>query len=260
MWRVALRDLRWRRRRFVIAVLAAPHVRHDPAEWPGSAAPASTTRAGGSWPPSAPTRGWSPRGRPGRSPPRPRSRPPTPTGSPGCPAARADPLVILHSTVRRPAVRDVNVIGARPGGLGARPARAAPWPGPVRWSPTPSWAAPWRPAGAGRASARGRRAGQPGDLVFWDADAVLALEDAPAVAFGRQPLAMAVLTEGVPGAAPRAGAGVQRAGGRRPGAPAGPGLIDRPHQRPAVAGRGRDHRLDRALHLSVLERLREPPS
>jgi putative ABC transport system permease protein len=30
----------------------------------------------------------------------------------------------------------------------------------------------------------------------------LALEDAQAVAFGRQPLAMAVLTEGVPGAAP----------------------------------------------------------
>ena len=59
-------------------------------------------------------------------------------GMPG--VARADPLVILHSTVRRPAVRDVNVIGARPGGLGTPPlAGAAPWPGPVRWSPTPSW-------------------------------------------------------------------------------------------------------------------------
>jgi putative ABC transport system permease protein len=32
---------------------------------------------------------------------------------------RADPLVVLHSTLRRPSVRDVNVIGARPGGLGA---------------------------------------------------------------------------------------------------------------------------------------------
>jgi hypothetical protein len=34
---------------------------------------------------------------------------------------RADPLVILHATIRRPAVRDVNVIGTRPGGLGAPP-------------------------------------------------------------------------------------------------------------------------------------------
>jgi hypothetical protein len=57
--------------------------------------------------------------------------------------ARADPLVVLHSTVRRPTVRDVNVIGARPGGLGTPPlAGAAPWPGRARWWPTPGWGWP----------------------------------------------------------------------------------------------------------------------
>src|SRR4029453_16734778 len=47
---------------------------------------------------------------------------------------RADPLVILHATIRRPAVRDVNIIGARPGGLGAPPlarGRAVTRPGEV---------------------------------------------------------------------------------------------------------------------------------
>ena len=122
-------------------------------------------------------------------------------GMPG--VARADPLVVLHSTVRRPAVRDVNVIGARPGGHAA--------------------------AGQGRAVARtgevvadaelGLRLGDRLELggrqlevvglanhVTWyfrTPTLFLALEDAQAVAFSGQPLAMAVLTEGAPGAAPQ---------------------------------------------------------
>jgi hypothetical protein len=90
MWRVALRDLQWRRRRFVIAVLATSLVFAAGAPGPfTTSTPIPAAEAG------------------------------RVTAMPG--VARADPLVIVHSTVRRPAVRDVNVIGTRPGGLGTPP-------------------------------------------------------------------------------------------------------------------------------------------
>src|SRR4029453_15438007 len=121
MWRVALRDLQWRRRRFMIAVLATSLVfgmtllmaganasLHNEGRRIVAALGADAwlvaDRASGPFTPSTPI--------------------PAPAAdrvaaTPG--VVRADPLVILHSTLRRPSVRDVNVIGARPGGLGMPP-------------------------------------------------------------------------------------------------------------------------------------------
>jgi hypothetical protein len=114
--------------------------------------------------------------------------------------ARADPLVILHATIRRPAVRDVNVIGTRPGGLGAPPlaeGRAVARPGEV----VADTELALRPGD--RIELSGRRLQVVGlaDQVTWyfgTPTLFLALEDAQAVAFDGQPLAMAILTQGMP--------------------------------------------------------------
>jgi putative ABC transport system permease protein len=204
MWRVALRDLQWRRRRFVIAVLAAALVFGMTLLMTGFST--SLHNEGRRIVAALGADAWLvAAGAPGpftTSTPIQAVDADRVAGLPG--VARADPLVILHSTIRRPAVRDVNVIGARPGGLG-----------------TP-------PLAAGRAVARagevvadtelGLRLGDRLELggrqlevvglaervtwYFGTPTLFLALEDAQAVAFGGQPLAMAVLTEGVPGAAP----------------------------------------------------------
>jgi putative ABC transport system permease protein len=115
--------------------------------------------------------------------------------------ARADPVVIVHSAIRRPAVRDVNVIGVRPGGLGTPPlagGRAVAGTGEVVADTELGLAV------GDRLELSGRRLEVVGlaDRVTWFfgmPTLFLALEDAQAVAFGGQPLAMAVLTRGMPG-------------------------------------------------------------
>ena len=102
MWRIALRDLQWRRRRFVIAVLATSLVFGMTLLMAGADAWLVAGGASGPFTTSTPI---------------PAADTDRVAATPG--VLRADPLVILHSTLRRPSVRDVNVIGARPGGLGA---------------------------------------------------------------------------------------------------------------------------------------------
>ena len=204
MWRIALRDLQWRRRRFVIAVLATSLVfgmtllmtgfstsLHNEGRRIVAAIGADAWLVAASAPGPFTT-----------STPIPAADADRVTALPG--VARADPLVILHSTVRRPAVRDVNLIGARPGGLGTPPladGRAVARAGEVVAD---------RELGlrlGDRVELSGRQLQVVGlaDQVTWyfgTPTLFLALEDAQAVAFGGQPLAMAVLTEGVPGTAP----------------------------------------------------------
>jgi putative ABC transport system permease protein len=178
MWRVALADLQWRRRRFVIAVLGAD------AWLVAAGAPGPFTT----------------------STPIPAAEAGRVAALPG--VARADPVVIVHSTIRRPAVRDVNVIGARPGGLGTprlAGGRAVARTGEVVADTELGLAV------GDRLELSGRRLEVVGlaDRVTWFfgmPTLFLALEDAQAVAFGGQPLAMAVLTRGVPGGA----AGLER--------------------------------------------------
>ena len=208
MWRVALADLQWRRRRFVIAVLATSLVFGMTLLMAGFAtslhnegrrivaalgADAWLVAAGASGPFTTST-------------PIPAAEAGRVAALPG--VARADPVVILHSTIRRPAVRDVNVIGARPGGLGTPPlagGRAVARAGEVVADTELGLAV------GDRLELSGRRLEVVGlaDRVTWFfgmPTLFLALEDAQAVAFGGQPLAMAVLTRGVPGGA----AGLER--------------------------------------------------
>ena len=208
MWRVALRDLQWRRRRFVIAVLATSLVFAMTLLMAGFAtslhnegrrivaalgADAWLVAAGAAGPFTTST-------------PIPAAEAGRVAAMPG--VARADPLVIVHSTLRRPAVRDVNVIGARPGGLGTprlASGRAVARTGEVVADTELGLAV------GERLELSGRRLQVVGlaDRVTWFfglPTLFLALEDAQAVAFGGQPLAMAVLTRGVPAGA----AGLER--------------------------------------------------
>jgi putative ABC transport system permease protein len=113
-------------------------------------------------------------------------------------------LVILHSTLRRPSVRDVNVIGTRPGGLGAPPAAEGRT---VR--------------GSGEVvadTALGLRLGDRVELgglelqvvgladgvtwYFGTPTVLVAIQDAQALGFNGQPLAMTIITQGVPRSTP----------------------------------------------------------
>jgi putative ABC transport system permease protein len=114
MWRIALRDLQWRRRRFVIAVLATSLVFGMTLLMTG--ADASLHNEGRRIVAVLGADAWLVAG--GASGPFTTSTP-IPAGDADRVAAtpgvvRADPLVVLHSTLRRPSVRDVNVIGAGP--------------------------------------------------------------------------------------------------------------------------------------------------
>jgi putative ABC transport system permease protein len=204
MWRVALRDLQWRRRRFVIAVLATSLVFGMTLLMTG--ADASLHNEGRRIVAALGADAWLVAD--GASGPFTTSTP-IPAADAGRVAAtpgvvRADPLVVLHSTLRRPSVRDVNVIGARPGGLGA---------------PPPAEGRPVRRSGEVVAdTALGLRPGAQVELgglefhVVGLADRVtwyfgtptvfLAIQDAQGLGFDGQPLAMAIITHGVPSSAP----------------------------------------------------------
>jgi putative ABC transport system permease protein len=200
MWRVAIRDLQWRRRRFVIAVLATSLVfgmtllmtgfstsLHNEGRRIVAALDADAwlvaAGAPGPFTTSTPIRA---------------ADADRVAAAPG--VERADPLVILHATIRRPAVRDVNLIGARPGGLGAPPlaeGRAVARPGEV----VADTELGLRQGDRIELSGRQLQVVGLADQVTWyfgTPTLFLALEDAQAVAFDGQPLAMAVLIQGAP--------------------------------------------------------------
>jgi putative ABC transport system permease protein len=200
MWRVALRDLQWRRRRFVIAVLATSLVFGMTLLMTGVSA--SLHNEGRRIVAALGADAWLvARGAPGpftTSTPIRAADADRVAATPG--VVRADPLVILHSTIRRPSVRDVNVIGARPGGLGTPPlaeGRAVARPGET----VADTALGLRPGD--RVELGGRQLAVVGlaDQVTWyfgTPTLFLALQDAQGVAFAGQPMAMAILTQGVP--------------------------------------------------------------
>jgi putative ABC transport system permease protein len=204
MWRVALRDLQWRRRRFVIAVLATSLVFGMTLLMTGFSG--SLHNEGPRIVAAVGADAWLVAdGAPGpftTSTPVPAVEAQRVAAVPG--VVRADPLVILHSTLRRPAVRDVNVIGARPGGLGSpslAQGRAVAAPGEV----VADTALGLRPGDRIELSGRQLEVVGLADRVTWyfgTPTVFLALQDAQAVAFDRQPLATAIVTEGVPRPAP----------------------------------------------------------
>jgi putative ABC transport system permease protein len=204
MWRVALRDLQWRRRRFVIAVLATSLVFGMTLLMTGfsgslhNEGPRIVTAVGAdAWLVAGGAPGPFTTSTPLRAADADRV-----AATPG--VVRADPLVILHSTLRRPSVRDVNVIGARPGGLGSPPlaeGRAIAGPGEL----VADTALGLRVGDRIELSGRQLKVVGLADRVTWyfgTPTIFLALQDAQAVAFDRQPLAMAIITKGVPRTAP----------------------------------------------------------
>jgi putative ABC transport system permease protein len=113
-------------------------------------------------------------------------------------------LVILHSTLRRPSVRDVNVIGARPGGLGSprlAEGRAVSGSGEV----VADTALGLRPGD--RVELGGLKLAVVGlaDQVTWyfgTPTVFVAIQDAQALGFKGQRLAMTIVTQGVPRSVP----------------------------------------------------------
>ena len=204
MWRVALRDLQWRRRRFVIAVLATSLVFGMTLLMAG--ADASLHNEGRRIVAALGADAWlvadGASGPFTTSTPIPAADAERVAATPG--VVRADPLVVLHSTLRRPSVRDVNVIGARPDGLGA---------------PRLAEGHPVRGSGEVVAdTALGLRLGDRVELSGLDLQVVglaegvtwyfgtptvfLAIQDTQALGFKGQPLAMTIITQGVPRSAP----------------------------------------------------------
>ena len=204
MWRVALRDLQWRRRRFVIAVLATSLVFGMTLLMTG--ADASLHNEGRRIVAAMGADAWLVAD--GASGPFTTSTP-IPAADAGRVAAtpgvvRADPLVILHSTLRQPFLRDVNVIGARPGGLGA-PAlsegRAVAGSGEV----VADTALGLRPGSRVKLGGLDLAVVGLADRVTWyfgTPTVFLAIQDAQRLGFNGQPLAMTIITQGVPRNAP----------------------------------------------------------
>jgi putative ABC transport system permease protein len=204
MWRIALRDLQWRRRRFLIALIATGLVfsltllisatsRGIKGEagkilgvigadaWlvaDGTPGPFTTTTAVQA----------SDAERIGRVPG----------------VTRADPLIVLHTTVRLQRVRDINLIGYREGGIGE-----------------PDVSEGRVPRGRGEAVADaklGLRVGSTIDLsghklqvvgvahgvtFFYGIPTIFSpIEDTQDIAFAGLPIAMTIATRGVPERAP----------------------------------------------------------
>src|SRR5437660_19074 len=205
MWLVSLRDLQWRRRRFLIAVVATALVFAMSLLMAGAdAGLTSETRrivdvvGADRWLVAKGTSG----------PFTTVTAIPAETSSqvaalPG--VRRADPLVIFHSTLRRTSgLKDVNVIGYQPGGLGAPPIASGR-----------------RPLADGEVVADillGLKLGQTIDVgghaarVVGTADGVtyyfggptlfMPITDAQNLAFRGLPLAMTIVTKGVPQTVP----------------------------------------------------------
>ena len=204
MWRVSLRDLQWRRRRFVIGLLATGLVFAMSLLMSGSVAglrnedrriiqlvdaDAWVVAKGAAGPFTASTAV-------------PANAADTIARLPGVTAA--DPVALLHSTVRLPTVRDVNVFGYRAGGLGAPPVsrgRAVQRPGETVADTKLGLT-------LGQSIQLGghtlKVVGQATNVTYYFGTPTLfvSLADAQAIYFAGQPLAMAIVTRGVPRTAP----------------------------------------------------------
>jgi putative ABC transport system permease protein len=204
MWLLTLRDLQWRRRRFVIAVLATAialamsllmawinaRLHHEPRRiLKVIAADAWVVNEATSGPFTA-------------SKVVPASLAQQVARLPGVVSAR--PMVLLHSTMQARSTKDVNVIGT--------PVGAPGWPKLTkgRLPQAPGETAADTAAGVGLdrdvtlAGRRVRVVGLAEGISYYFAAPTffVPLEDAQAIAFNGQPLAMAVATEGVPQSAP----------------------------------------------------------
>ena len=204
MWLISLRDLQWRRRRFLIAILATGLVFAMTLLMSGASAGLSNesrsivaqfradvwfVRKGASGPFTTLNA-------------LPASSADEVRHIPG--VTGADPVAVFHSTINRSGLRDVNIIGYRLGGIGA-----------------PVVSTGVTPAGSGKAVADTRLKLRLGDRValggrdfevvgladnvtwyFGTPTLFIPLGDAQRIVFGGQPLAMAVVARGKPSSVP----------------------------------------------------------
>jgi putative ABC transport system permease protein len=204
MWLLSLRDLQWRRRRFAIAVGATGLVfamsllmagvsttlHNEPRRiiaavdadaWivaEGASGPFTTSEviAAAAADRVADTRG----------------------------VRRADPLIALHSTIRDGALKDVNLIGFRVGGVGSPPVEEGRAPR-REGEAVADVALGVDPGDTVVVSGRRLRVvGLADDVTFYFGTPTLfaPIEDVQALAFGGQPLAMAIVTRGTPETVP----------------------------------------------------------
>lgn len=211
MWRVSLRDLQWRRRRFVIGLLATGLIFAMSLLMSGSVtglrnadhriidlinADAWVVAKGAAGPFTASTAV-------------PAAAADAIGALPG--VTKADPVALLHSTARLPTVKDVNVIGYRSGGGLASPKVAK---GRSVEHPGETVADTKLNLKVGQAITLGghplRVVGLATDVTYYFGTPTLFvdLSDAQAIYFAGQPLAMAIVTKGVPAGAAEVPAGL----------------------------------------------------
>jgi len=207
MWLVSLRDLQWRRRRFLIAVVATALVFAMSLLMAGAdAGLTSETRrivdvvGADRWLVARGTSGPFT----------------TVTAIPADAAdqlgrlpgvRRADPLVIFHSTLRRASgLKDVNVIGYRPGGLGGPPVSTGRAPAATGElvADTRLGLPIGRTVDIGGRPLRVVGTADGVTYYFGGPTVFLSIADAQGLVFRGQPLAMTVVTKGVPQAVPAA--------------------------------------------------------
>jgi len=204
VWRVSLRDLQWRRRRFVIALLATGLVFAMSLLMSGAVAglrnedrriidlvhaDAWVVAQGAAGPFTASTAV-------------PAAASDEIAHLPG--VTKADPVALLHSTARLPTVKDVNVIGYRAGGLGAprvSRGRAIEHPGETVADTKLKLKVGQTIQLGGHAL---RVVGLASNVTYYFGTPTLfvSLADAQAIYFAGQPLAMAIVTRGVPSSVP----------------------------------------------------------
>jgi putative ABC transport system permease protein len=204
VWRVSVRDLQWRRRRFTIAVGATALVfamtlllsgasssltneNHRIVRVFGADAWVVAEGSSGPFTTASVT---------------PAARADEVAAAPG--VDRAEPVVLFRSTIREKSVRDVNVVGFRSGGVMVpRVVRGRALRGPGE-----TLADTRLGLGVGEeVVANGHRLRVVGVVTgvtfnFGVPTLLMPVEDAQALAFGGQPLATAFITEGVPGTVP----------------------------------------------------------
>ena len=204
MWRVSVRDLQWRRRRFTIAVAATALVFAMTLLLSGASSSLTNENhrivrlfgtdawvvAGGSSGPFT-TASVIPAGRANEV-----------AATPG--VVRAEPVVLFRSTIHETSVRDVNVVGFRAGGIMA--------PHIVRGRALRGRGETLADSGLGlrvdqRVVANGHGLRVVGLVSgvrfnFGVPSLLMPVEDAQALAFAGQPLATAFITEGVPRTVP----------------------------------------------------------
>jgi putative ABC transport system permease protein len=204
VWRVSVRDLQWRRRRFTIAVAATALVFAMTLLLSGASssltnenhrivrvfgADAWVVAAGSSGPFTTASV-------------MPADRAKEVAAAPG--VARADPVVLFRSIIREKSVRDVNVVGFRSGGImSPRVVRGRALHGQGETLADTRLGL----RVGGRVVANGHRLRVVGlvsgvTFNFGVPTLLMPVEDAQALAFAGQPLATAFITDGVPDTVP----------------------------------------------------------